>query len=105
MLTSLKLVIVSKSSRNIQIGKKDLVGKHSFTEYVHWKAWKYDALLGCNQTSFETLFNYTWKHVHKICAGYVQLKAFFPFLKTLYFASWGSRSLKELISQWSSNDP
>lgn len=47
----------------------------------------FDALVGRNQTSFETPFKYTWKHDHKICIGYIHLKASFPCLKTLYLAS------------------
>jgi len=37
----------------------------------------YDALLGCNYTSFETLFKLYSEHIHKRYAGFVHLKAFF----------------------------
>jgi len=47
----------------------------------------FDALLGCNQTSFEISFKLYSEHVHKIYVGYVHLKAFFLFLKTLHLAS------------------
>jgi len=37
----------------------------------------YDALLECNYTSFEISFKLYSEHIHKIYAGYVNLKALF----------------------------